>query len=278
MSAGCAGCAEVGAQIAARRRPLRLLETHGCQGGAHAGYVRAGWDVTGVDINHNHARYYPGKLIIADAATYIREHGHEYDAIHASPPCQWYTRGNAPRRGGESKWERSIPPIREALEATGRPYVIENVKDAAWDMHDPVTLCGCMFDLSVRDYSCGAKKADERFRHAVAGACDSINGKVVHLQRPRLFETNWVLTAPRACNHAAHEWVAGAYGGARRDKYEAKYVRKGGYVPRDKDVVKALLGVEHDMTWNGLYECLPPAYTEWIGGQLRAHITQAMAA
>ena len=27
-----------------------MLETHGCQGGAHGGYTRAGWDVTGVDI------------------------------------------------------------------------------------------------------------------------------------------------------------------------------------------------------------------------------------
>jgi hypothetical protein len=39
-------------------------------------------------------------------------------------------------------------------------------------------------------------------------------------------------------------------------------------VPPDKDVVKALLGVEHDMTWNGLFECLPPAYTEFIGSRL----------
>ena len=115
----------------------RLLETHGCQGGAHAGYVRAGWDVTGVDIDKRHARYYPGRLIIADAASYIREHGREYDAIHTSPPCQWYTRGNAKGRAtGNSKWSRSIPPIREALQSTGRPYVIENVTDAGWDMVD----------------------------------------------------------------------------------------------------------------------------------------------
>ena len=256
----------------------RLLETHGCQGGAHAGYVRAGWDVTGVDIDKRHARYYPGELVIADAATYIREHGHEYDAIHTSPPCQWYTRGNAPRRGQESKWERTIPPIREALESTGRPYVIENVKDAGWDMHDPVRLCGCMFDLSVRDYTCTAASHEDRIAHLISGACDRTNGVTVHLQRPRLFETNWPLAAPRACDHSTHEWVAGAYGGARRDKFEAKYVRKGGYVPREKSVVKALLGIEHDMTWNGLYECLPPAYTEFIGSRLLAYLESEEAA
>jgi DNA (cytosine-5)-methyltransferase 1 len=243
----------------------KLLETHGCQGGAHAGYVRAGWDVTGVDIDKRHARYYPGKLIIADAATYIREHGHEYDAIHASPPCQWYTRGNAKGRAtGNSKWTRSIPPIREALLSTGRPYILENVADAAWDMHGPTRLCGCMFDLSTTD----------------------TDGLKIHLQRPRLFETNWPLPTPRRCEgegrprweHPSQEWVAGAYGGARRDKFEAKYVRHGGYVPADKAVVKALLGVEHDMTWNGLFECLPPAYTAWVGTQLLAHVEAERAA
>ena len=80
---------------------------------------------------------------------------------------------------------RSIPPIREALESTGRPYVLENVADAAWDMRDPVTLCGCMFDLSTID--------DDGVR--------------IHLKRPRLFETNWPLTAPRPCDHADIEAV-----------------------------------------------------------------------
>lgn len=235
---------------------MRLLETHACQGGATAGYIRAGWDVTVVDIDKRHARYNPGQLVIADAETYIRQHGHEYDAIHASPPCQWYTRGNAPRRGTETRWQRSIPAIREAMEATGRPYVIENVKDARWDMLNPVALCGCMFDLSTID----------------------TDGVRIHLQRLRWFETNWGMTAPRDCDHTDHEWVAGAYGGARRDKYEAKYVRKGGYVPRSKAVVKALLGVEHEMTWNGLFECVPPAYTEYVGAQLAAYLTEGVAA
>jgi DNA (cytosine-5)-methyltransferase 1 len=257
---------------------MKLLETHACQGGATAGYMRAGWNVTVVDIDKRHAKYNPGKLIIADAATYIRDNGHEYDAIHASPPCQWYTRGNAPRRGQETRWERTIPAIRDALESTGKPYIIENVKDAAWDMRDPVTLCGCMFDLSVRDHSCTATTIDDALDHYISGACNKREGVAVHLQRPRMFETNWGLSAPRACDHSAHDWVAGAYGGARRDKYEAKYVRRGGYVPPTKDVAKALLGVEHDMTWNGLFECVPPAYTEWVGLQLAAHISQERAA
>jgi len=221
----------------------RLLDLFCCEGGAAAGYIRSGWDVTGVDLGARFARRYPGEFIQADALEFVAEHGREYDAIHASPPCQAYTRGNA---GRVTSWPRLIAPTRGALLVTGKPYVIENVKDAGSELRNPVGLCGCMFGLSTID----------------------TDGVRIHLQRLRLFESNWGMAAPRACDHSAHEWVAGAYGGARRDKYEARYVRRGGYVPRDKPVVKALLGVEHEMTWNGLYECLPPAYTEHIGAQL----------
>lgn len=232
---------------------MKLLDVCCCQGGAAVGYMRAGWTTTGVDKAKRHGRYYPGRYFyVDDGMDFIRRYGHEYDAIHVSPHCQFYTRGNA---GRETSWPRSIPPFRDALEATGRPYVIENVEDAAWDMRNPVTLCGCMFNLSTID----------------------TDGIRIHLQRPRLFETNWPLTAPRPCDHSAHEWVAGAYGGARRDKYEAKYVRHGGYVPPDMEVVRALLGIEHKMTWEGLFECLPPAYCEYIGAEL-AHQVRRVAA
>lgn len=234
------------------RRP-RLLDLFCCEGGAAAGYIRAGWDVDGVDLEHRFAKRYPGRFYAGDALEFVRTHGHLYDAIHASPPCQGYSRGNA---GRETKWPKLIPATREALEWTGLPFVIENVKDAGPEMVDPLGLCGCMFDLSTVD----------------------TDGVTIHLQRLRMFETNWGLTAPGPCDHAAHEWVAGAYGGARRDKYEAKYVRKGGYVPREKSVVQRLLGIEHDMTWNGLFECVPPAYTEWIGTQLLAQVRGEVAA
>jgi DNA (cytosine-5)-methyltransferase 1 len=231
----------------------KLLDLFCCEGGAAVGYARAGWEVIGVDLDENRLKRYPFEAYKANALDWVRDFGQFFDAIHASPPCQGYTRGNA---GRETSWPKLIPAVRDALEATGLPYVIENVKDAGPEMVDPVGLCGCMFGLSTVD----------------------TDGVTIHLQRLRLFETNWNLEAPAPCDHSAHEWVAGAYGGARRDKYEAKYVRKGGYVPKDKAVVKALMGIEHDMSWQGLFECIPPAFTQHIGMSLLAELNQGAAA
>ena len=68
----------------------RLLDLFCGAGGAGMGYHRAGFDVTGVDIKPQ--KNYPFAFVQGDALAYVREHGHEYDAIHASPPCQAYTR------------------------------------------------------------------------------------------------------------------------------------------------------------------------------------------
>lgn len=231
----------------------KLLDLFACEGGASVGYARAGFDVHAVDMDANRLKRNPHAWLVGDAFKVIEDWADGFDAIHASPPCQGYTRGNA---GKVTNWPKLIPAVRAALEATGLPYVIENVKDAGPEMVNPVALCGCMFGLSTID----------------------TDGIRIHLQRLRLFETNWGLTAPGPCDHSDHEWVAGAYGGARRDKYEAKFVRKGGYVPPDKAVVKALLGVEHDMTWNGLFECLPPAFTQHIGMALMAELGIEVAA
>lgn len=229
---------------------MRLLDLFCGEGGAAAGYARAGFDVVGVDLNPRAGKRYPFEFEAMDWWPALIKHSETVDAIHASPPCQGYSRGNA---GRDTSWPRLIPLVRAALSATGKPYVIENVKDAGYDMVAPVALCGCMFGLSTID----------------------TDGEKLHLRRLRLFESNVEISAPRQCDHAGQVWVAGAYGGARRDKYEAKYERKGGYVPPDKDVVQDLLGIEHSMTWNGLFESIPPAFTAHVGSQLAAKVAIA---
>ena len=75
----------------------RLLDLYCCQGGAAAGYVAAGFDVVGVDMTAQPR--YPYEFHQGDALAYLAEHGGEFDAIHASPPCQAYTAQRVAWRG-----------------------------------------------------------------------------------------------------------------------------------------------------------------------------------
>lgn len=258
---------------------LNVLDTFSCAGAAAVGYDWAGLNPYGVELDPKRALHYPYPVHVGDAleviaalnrgekvgfvlpegrkaikvrgaivgiqGTVVWMRKDDFVLAHGSPPCQGYTRGNA---GKVTDWPLLIPDVRRLFQKGGWVYVIENVADAAPEMVNPVRLCGCMFDLSTID--------DDGIR--------------IHLQRPRLFEASFPLEAPRECDHSGHEWVAGAYGGARRDKYEAKYVRKGGYVPPRKEVVKALLGIPetHTMTWEEVFESIPPAYSQWVGQEM----------
>ncbi len=228
----------------------RLLDMFCCEGGASVGYHRAGFDVFGVDLFENYTRSrYPFKSAVVDAIEFVRQYGHQFHAIAASPPCQRYSITNA-ARGAD--YPDLIAATRDALVATGRPYIIENVVGAP--LVEPVELCGCMFGMTAID----------------------TDGELLHLRRRRLFESNVTLSAPSEHDHDGQEWVGGCYGGARRDKHEAKYERKGGYVPRSKAVVQALMGIDW-MTWKGMHQAIPPSYTQHLGRQLLTHISEVAA-
>jgi|SRR5690606_15111381 len=141
---------------------MKLLDLFCCAGGAGMGYSRAGFEVVGVDIAAQPR--YPFEFIQGDAIEYVKEHGHEYDAIHASPPCQAYTNAQKIMRNDHPEL---LEPTRAALSATGLPWVIENVPGAP--LIEPIELCGGMFGLRT-------------YRH-------------------RLFESSHELTAPA---HRAH--------------------------------------------------------------------------
>lgn len=221
----------------------RILDLFCCEGGAAVGYKNAGFEVVGVDLDPKFAKRYPFEFHAADAIEFVKEHAHEFDAIHASPPCQAYS---VTRNSHNRKHPMLVEPTRKALEESGLPYIIENVVGAP--LQNPITLCGRMFGLEAVDD----------------------DGEVVVMDRHRLFESNIELTQPVHEPHDRSVQVAGSYGGARRDKYEARFVRKGGYVP-SKEVQQKLLGIDW-MTQHGMYQSLPPVYTEFIGKQLIKHI------
>ena len=110
------------------------------------GYYRAGFDeVVGVDIKK--MPDYPFEFHKGDALEFLAEHGTEFDAIHASPPCQHYATLNTGNNANHHDHPDLVSATREGLLATGRPYVIENVPTAP--LIDPIVLCGEMFSLAV---------------------------------------------------------------------------------------------------------------------------------
>jgi DNA (cytosine-5)-methyltransferase 1 len=117
----------------------KLLDLYCGAGGAAKGYADAGFEVTGVDIIEQPR--YPYKFIQAEAIDYVTKHLDEYDVIHASPPCQPFTKMSACRPGRKQQFKDLIFETRLAIES--KPYVIENVP--ASPLIDPIQLCGWSF-------------------------------------------------------------------------------------------------------------------------------------
>jgi len=152
----------------------RLLDLFCCEGGCSEGYFRAGFDVTGVDIEPQPR--YQFEFVQGDALEYVAAHGHEFDAIAASPPCQYYAAVTA-WRGRQEDHPDLVGATRDALNATGLPYVIENVPEAP--VRPDFLLCGSMFGLPIRRHrvfevnwqpaylvpSCHHKRTDLAFEH-----------------------------------------------------------------------------------------------------------------
>jgi DNA (cytosine-5)-methyltransferase 1 len=212
-------------------RPL-LLDTFCGAGGCTKGYQRAGFYVVGVDIEPQ-PHYCGDEFYQADALEFIAEHGHEYDVIHASPPCQAYS---VTRSLHDNEYPDLVEPTRAVLQATGKPYVIENVPGAP--LRNYVMLCGTMFGLLV-------------IRH-------------------RLFECSpAILMAPRTCHHWGHVSNKGTFC-TFENGADFLTVTGGNFLKAEASQAMAI----DWMTKADLAQAIPPAYTEWIGRQLLDRIKE----
>lgn len=226
----------------------KLLDLYCCEGGAGVGYERAGFDVYGVDINPQ--PLYPYPIAITDAVEHVHrlmtrdapfkhKDGRvewltidDFAAIHASPPCQ----AHSTITPDKSKHLNLIPATRDALADTGLPYIIENVEGARTELINPVRLCGSSFGMKVR--------------------------------RHRWFESNVPLLA-LPCDHASQGAPVGVYG---------QHGDASGAVPRpdgtsrgkkaaDVHEAREVMGMPW-ASWRGCAQAIPPAYSEFLGGQL----------
>jgi DNA (cytosine-5)-methyltransferase 1 len=209
----------------------KLLDLYSCAGGAAMGYHRAGFDVIGVDIAEQ--PNYPFEHHVSDALEFLADHGHEYDAIHASPPCQSYLNLGAVNRKLGRTYEHAdlIEATRDLLVASGKPYVIENVEDAKSQLINPVRICGTGLDRPLR--------------------------------RHRLFESNLPLAGIN-CEHG--RFTEKRYWTGYRPKGETvlstvvQVYGNGGGRHEWPDA----MGIDW-MTPKEMAEAIPPDYTEWIG-------------
>ncbi|MFD0300336.1 SAM-dependent methyltransferase [Streptomyces sp. NPDC127123] len=213
----------------------RLLDAFCCQGGASMGYYLAGFDIVGVDLAPQPR--YPFPFVQADAVEFIREHGAEFDFIHASPPCQHDS--DCQRIRGNTHPDL-IAPTRAALESVGRPWVIENVRGALHKLRGPVMLCGPMFGL-------------ETYRH-------------------RYFETGGLFELPQLA-HPVHTAPQAKMGRPIPPGHFGQFVGNFSGVA----LARKVMGVPW-MNRDGIRECIPPAYTQWIGRSFLAAGTVGRAA
>lgn len=237
---------------------FRLLDLYCGAGGAGTGYARAGFEVVGVDWKPQ--KRYPFTFVQGDAIEYLREHGHEFDAIHASPPCQAHSNITPDK----SKHVDMIPITRQTLQQIGKPHIIENVPGAKKAMVNPVMLCGAQFDLKV-------------YRH-------------------RFFESSFPLLTPEHIPHndntppaghgvSSRGFISVTSGGNSLKVNTNKNAgrRSGTYGISDRgfvsvcghfsgiDYCRMAMGIDW-MSSAELAQAIPPAYTEYLGKQLYSYL------
>jgi DNA (cytosine-5)-methyltransferase 1 len=207
----------------------KLLDLFCGAGGAGRGYMDAGFEVTGIDIEDQPD--YPGTFIRGDALEYLQAHGHEYDAVHASPPCQASSNLTKGTNKGR-QYVNLIPGTRKLLSGLSVPTVMENVQGS--DLRRDMVLCGEMFGLGV-------------IRH-------------------RYFELENFEFAPPA--HLPHR---GRVRGWRHGQYfDGPYLAVHGEGGGKGSVAEwqVAMGISWTNNRKSIAEAIPPAYTAFIGGQV----------
>ncbi len=229
------------------------------------GYSRAGFDeIVGVDINPQPR--YPFEFVLGNALEYLDAHGREFDAIHASPPCQGYSIMNNLPWLKDKDYPHLILPTIEMLEGLGKPYVLENV-------------------MGARNGAVGLRKRGLEQHGLQAGyLCGGMFG--LPFYRHRLFATNWFWLQPGHPDHV------GTVFKHPTPKDRANMVVTSGSLAawqQGNGAQAEGVGVGHAKGWTKaaeamgidwmkreeLTQAIPPAYTKFIGEALLKHIKLA---
>lgn len=208
---------------------MTLLDLFCGAGGAAMGYHRAGFDrIVGVD--NVYQKRYPFEFVQADALEFLAAHGREFDVIHASPPCQGYSRCRFLPQNADKRYPKLIEPIRRLLRSIDATYIIENVEYAP--LENFIMLSGLHFGMHII-----RRRKFEIWPHYML--------EPVPHKKPN-----------RKCVADISEFDRGQYGfiSVYGDRFSVPVAQKA-------------MGIDW-MTRKELAQAIPPAYTEYIGTQL----------
>lgn len=223
-------------------RKYKCLDLFCGGGGAAKGYYDAGFEVIGIDIEK---RNYPYMFIQANVMEILEDEDFvkEFDFIHASPPCQAYSRLKnlyANKAVWEARHPDLVAPVREKLKyynvKYGIPYIIENVEGSP--LINPIKLYGSQFPN-------------------------------MFTQRPRLFESNLNLKTPDVPKRNMQTGQLNTIGPTGTVSICGNQPLKGLTLEQTRLYYAIAIGGDCSwMTLEELTQCIPPAYTRWLGEQV----------
>ncbi len=220
------------------KNTIKLLDLFCGAGGAAMGYFMAAKkmnikiEIIGVD-NVPQSNY-PFEFVQADALNYLKNNYRNFTHIHASPPCQQYSKATSQFRKLGKTYPDLILPVRDFLEKIKLPSIIENVPSAP--IRPDVKLRGDMFGL--------------------------------HVLRTRIFENiNWFMMNPIMPPKRGSVMMGdyccvmgkGAYGKSKKD-LEPKFKKKSVL-----ETWKYAMDISWMKTERELSQAVPTAYTNFIG-------------
>lgn len=226
----------------------RVLDLFCGEGGSAYGWWLAGFDPVGVDAVEQ--PNYPFEFHKGDATTWPLD---GFALVTGSPPCKEHTElfrtlpaASAAKHDTGWMLNHTIERFKAWQAATGVPWVVENVPGA--DVPGSLILCGKEFGLETDQY---ALKRHRQFLSNVylmgAGGCDGMHGPG---EKP----------------------IAGVYGDLANSTRPSRASGRGAARPRASvSLARELMG----MPWasaKGLSQAIPPAYTQFIGEQIMAHL------
>lgn len=201
-----------------------------------AGGASTGYHKAGFSVTGldvKHGKRYPFTYLRMSIEEVTQDFISEFDVVHASPPCQTFSITRNLR----------IAQGKSTDKVDWLPYTRELLLKSGKPyiienvpgapLQNPVILCGSSFGLKVR--------------------------------RHRLFESNLPITGS-VCNHKEQGRPVGVYGSMKDE------IPKGGKTAESIEQARSAMGIDW-MIWSELVEAIPPAYTEYIGLQIKEMLT-----